>query len=527
MPKLNLRQLILLLTVSTALLILANTFYTSYQTQRELLLAQTLEANQAYAAKMASSIDSFLSSAQQQLAFAAQDVLLADNDSQKLKHVTDRLKQQTDSFNSVLVVNPQGKVLAATPNTLGLLGQTADREGALQALQERKPLISHPYISETERLLVFITYPVVDAQGVYQGFVGGSIYLHEQSILYSLLGQHYHADDSYIYVVDQNARVLYHQDSKRVGEVVQGNAVIEKVIAGQSGSQQLINSKGVAMLAGYAPVRNAGWGVVTQRSLQVTMTSMHKQMRLVAQYSFPFFILILWLVWVASRWISKPLWQLARCAEYLDETNVNLRILGISSWYFEAAQLKRAILRGLAGLNRKMGRLNLENITDPLTGLVNRRGMQVTLDAWEQARQPFSVILGDIDYFKRINDTFGHDVGDAVLQFLAKQMLGSSRPDDLICRIGGEEFVMLLPKTDINIAFKTAERLRQQIEESLCPPIGQAITLSFGVASWPNEQASIADVIKQADQALYSAKAAGRNRVHSSQTTDITTYETL
>ncbi|MDY0249525.1 MAG: sensor domain-containing diguanylate cyclase [Pseudomonas sp.] len=513
MRKLNLRHLILLLTVSTAVLILANSFYTSHQTQRALLIEQTLEANQAYASKMANSVDDFLLAAQQQLAFAAQDVLLANHDPKQLAHVTDRLHQQTGSFNSALVVDQQGTVVAVSPTTIGLLGLKIQSPGSLQALRERKPLISKPYISSTHRLLVFISHPIIDAQGTYLGFVGGSIYLHEESILYSLLGKHYHADESYIYVVDQDAYLIYHQDSDRVGEYVTGNPVIEQVIAGKVGRQQVVNSKGDEMLAGFAFVPSAGWGVVTQRSLLATLASMDQQMLSVAKYSFPFFVLIMFLVWVVSRWISQPLWQLARSAEDLDEPDVNAQITNIFVWYFEASQLKRAMLRGLAGLNRKIGKLSLENITDPLTGLMNRRGMQIALDEWEQEQQGFSVIMGDIDHFKRINDEFGHDVGDEVLQFIAQHMSESSRPDDLICRVGGEEFVVLLPKVDITIAYKAAERLRQRIASNICPSVGLPITMSFGVASWLGGDVSIADVMKDADLALYSAKKAGRNRV--------------
>ena len=91
----------MLLSVSTALLLLANTFYTSHKTQRALLITQTLEASSAYAAKTADSVNGFLLAAQQQLAFAAQDVLAANNSLEQLEHIAERLKQQTNSFNSV------------------------------------------------------------------------------------------------------------------------------------------------------------------------------------------------------------------------------------------------------------------------------------------------------------------------------------------------------------------------------------------------------------------------------------------
>ena len=518
MWKLNLRQLILLLTVSTAMLVLANTFYTSHQTQRELLIAQTLETNQAYAAKMASSIEDFLSAAQQQLAFAAKDVVLAEQDPAKLEHIVTRLKQQTDSFNSVSVINTQGTALAVTPKALDLLGNKIDSLGAKQALRERKPLISTPYVSVTGRLLIFISHPVFDAKDEYLGFIGGTIYLHEENILQSLIGRHYHSNEAYIYVVDQSSKLIYHQESERVGEIVLGNPVIEQVISGQSGSMQLNNSQNIAMLAGYASVPSAGWGVVTQRTLNATLSGMNQQMLSVAKYSFPFFLLIMFVVWVMSKWISRPLWQLARSAESLDKPNMNAQIASIHAWYFEASQLRRALLRGLAGLNKKMGKLSMENITDPLTGLINRRGMQATLNEWEAERQPFSVIMCDIDHFKQVNDTFGHAIGDQVLQFVAKHMLESSREGDLVCRVGGEEFMLLLPHTDLNLAKSAAERLRLRIAGDVCPSIGQAVTLSFGVSSWIPGQASITEVTNSADLALYSAKKAGRNRVHDSAT---------
>src|SRR5690554_4637590 len=137
MRKLNLRQLILLVSVSTAVLILANTFYTSHKTQRDLLIAQALEANQAYDLKIADSIEDCLSAAQQQLAFAAQDVLLAGNNLEKLGHIANRLNEQTDSFNSVFIVDTSGVVIAASPEAVGLFGKVVMSEGTEQALRER------------------------------------------------------------------------------------------------------------------------------------------------------------------------------------------------------------------------------------------------------------------------------------------------------------------------------------------------------------------------------------------------------
>ena len=137
--------------------------------------------------------------------------------------------------------------------------------------------------------------------------------------------------------------------------------------------------------------------------------------------------------------------------------------------------------------------------------------MQATLDAWMEQEEPFALIMLDIDHFKAVNDTFGHDVGDKVLGFLASKMRDNARDSDMLCRCGGEEFMILLPGADLGSAMQVAERLRRSCENTLSPT-GAPIHLSAGVAAWlPGEEASA--LIKRADEALYEAKRGGRNRV--------------
>ncbi len=159
-------------------------------------------------------------------------------------------------------------------------------------------------------------------------------------------------------------------------------------------------------------------------------------------------------------------------------------------------------------------------ITDALTGLYNRRYMEThvgTLVDQAIARgKPLSVLILDIDYFKAINDTHGHDAGDDVLQDFAIRIRKSIRGIDLACRYGGEEFVVVMPETDMAVATMVAERLRRRIASEPFPIQKGAkvieVTISIGIAALgPNDNA--AAVIKRADQALYRAKRDGRNRV--------------
>lgn len=512
MPKIDLRRLILLLTIATALLTLANTFYAGYQAQRDLLMQQTLESNRSYALKLAHSADNFFKMAQQQLAYSASLLPPLMDRTDRLVAEADRLKLQTSSFNSVFIVRVDGQVLATSPDTLGMVGRKLDSAGARAALEKRRPLISSPYVSKTNRLLVFISQPVFSPDGRYLGYVGGSIYLQEQNALHALLGDHYYRDGSYLYVVDRQLRLIYHQDRKRVGEVIKGNPVIQAVIESRQGSQRLTNSQGVDMLAGYAPMLTTGWGVVAQRPTSLTLKELDGLMLETLRNAIPVSLLTLLGIWWMSRLISRPLRRLADTARHWDSPVASGQIEQVKSWYFEADQLKRAMLMGVALLHQKLGRLRLENITDPLTDLHNRRGMTVALAQWEAGQQPFAVIALDIDHFKQVNDRHGHDVGDQVLQHLAQLMRPSSRDGDVLCRSGGEEFFMLLPGVGRAVACQVAERLRAQVAAA-ANPTGAEITISAGVAHWPNGADSVEVVLKRADEALYAAKREGRNRV--------------
>ena len=159
-------------------------------------------------------------------------------------------------------------------------------------------------------------------------------------------------------------------------------------------------------------------------------------------------------------------------------------------------------------------------VTDQLTGLYNRRylatHMNSVLDEGKD-KLPVSVLIVDVDHFKMINDTHGHDVGDVVLQGLARRLTDSVRGMDIACRYGGEEFVLLMPKTDNATVHMIAERLRREIEEE---PIGLGtnreqeipVTVSIGVATSTGGETA-PQMLKRADEALYRAKQQGRNRV--------------
>ncbi len=160
-------------------------------------------------------------------------------------------------------------------------------------------------------------------------------------------------------------------------------------------------------------------------------------------------------------------------------------------------------------------------ITDPLTGLFNRRHMETQMailaDNATNRGKSLSILALDVDFFKRVNDNYGHDVGDAVLKELAVRFRKNIRNIDLPCRVGGEEFVIILPETSPNVAAKIAERLRRAIGKKPFDVPDQDksldITISIGLAALEGPQDTRQNLYKRADQALYDAKEQGRNKV--------------
>lgn len=175
-----------------------------------------------------------------------------------------------------------------------------------------------------------------------------------------------------------------------------------------------------------------------------------------------------------------------------------------------------ALVRDITQETRLEDDLRRTSTTDALTGLYNRRFLDATLSSEynraERSRGSLSVIMFDVDHFKKFNDTHGHDQGDRVLQMVSRCMKESLRPFDFPCRYGGEEYVAILPGMSAEGALQLAERLRTKVAETEVD--GLHVHISAGVATYPDVRVATAEaLIEAADAALYRAKESGRNRV--------------
>lgn len=200
-------------------------------------------------------------------------------------------------------------------------------------------------------------------------------------------------------------------------------------------------------------------------------------------------------------------------ADMRELTRLNAMVIELND---ELSEMQRSLVRSNRQLQRNEVKIHELMLTDPLTGLANRRRLDERM-ATEIARaqrydKPLCLVMADIDHFKRVNDTYGHGVGDRVIQRLACVLQDNIREVDLAARLGGEEFVLLLPECEMEGAVAYADRIRLQTAAAVVEPVEYAITVSFGIAALlPGETGEA--LLKRADSALYASKENGRNRI--------------
>jgi diguanylate cyclase (GGDEF)-like protein len=255
---------------------------------------------------------------------------------------------------------------------------------------------------------------------------------------------------------------------------------MQKAYTGAIADKQLATDKWGTFLSGYSPIYDKDWRPIAILGVDMTQDNVQRRLRILEAYSS-----IIWLILFSLTILASILYH------------QRTRLLTV----------QRDVAYQLS-------------LTDQLTQLANRRRFDLMLDFEFQVatryQRSLSLIMGDIDNFKRYNDTYGHPAGDELLRKLSHLIQASVRKVDLVVRFGGEEFVILLPNTDAAGAEQVAEKIRKVIEtEEFYPIPGKQvtpITISFGIAAYPTHAESKEELLDHADDALYSAKHAGRNR---------------
>ncbi len=215
--------------------------------------------------------------------------------------------------------------------------------------------------------------------------------------------------------------------------------------------------------------------------------------------------------------VQPPQWQLA----LVDAGLLTLIVAPIAYFVFIRPRDRRilAVMREL-----EQAKVDAENAArfDALTGVLSRGALLEALDSEVERAKRYgsnlACLMLDLDHFKTFNDTYGHPFGDKVLHRIARVLSEHCRTNDHLGRYGGEEFLIILPETQIEGAITFAERVRSAVADTPLDQIEEHITISIGVAEWHNADSSAQSLVAEADRALLEAKAAGRNRVVASRT---------
>lgn len=229
---------------------------------------------------------------------------------------------------------------------------------------------------------------------------------------------------------------------------------------------------------------------------------------------------------MAKRFLAQPNQQL-RYDLRIQRNNGDYCWIEINAHNSEQSRTQDNIVAGIfwdiTERKQQEERLILDAATDPLTGLVNRRKIISLLEShqanFESGMGHFSLAILDIDHFKQVNDTYGHDIGDQVLIHFSELCRSFLRNTDYIGRIGGEEFALLLAETQALEAQQICQRLCEMVSETVCTVENLTIqySISIGVTTVKGKGANIQQLFKDADQAMYEAKQSGRNRVVSAE----------
>lgn len=459
--KLHLRTLMLMLSVGGILLtsLLLLSALTVFQKRN--IEDRLLENNLAYARKLADTTDRYLVTAQRELAYSAGQITTLNN-TEKLRNEAQRLRLQSGFFNSVVIVNSDAVVAASSPESLNLVGIKLRSDATLRAIARKKVFISEPFISAAGNYVVFISQPLFNHVGHYIGFIGGSIYLQKESMLSDILQMHFYEKTMDVSVINNDGKVIFNRDSMLVGTRFNSVPGLKEQIIREQNGHFFGDDKRDGSLVGYASLKQADWQVIISGTSESVSRILMQTVVNSFWFTLAIILLTITVVTIFAARISTPPEKLAELTRAEDGEATVKKLTNIKVWYKEAERLKDALSLYLQIMTRRVNALSDETMTDVLTGLYNRKGFSTLLKQYDRSGDR-CVIAIDIDHFKSVNDRYGHEGGDAVLMALGEKLRHLCADEHVVCRFGGEEFVVLLPDTDLAAAAAMAENIRTAV----------------------------------------------------------------
>ncbi|PJK15968.1 hypothetical protein CQS04_12095 [Chryseomicrobium excrementi] len=508
--KLPLKFWIIFITTLTMVITLTVIFVTEYYVSRETLTETALEQNYSNARKLSAlTNDSFIM--MQDTLHAHHDKILENwDDPQMLKEIVQDVHDSNFNFNSVTIINADGTGRANHPE-LNLVGKFVNSDGVKTGIELQEDFISEPYIGTNDKLMLIVSTALYQ-NGEYYGMLNGLVWLQEQNFLTRLLEQTYGSDVEQAAVYDRNGNYIYHRNSAWIGTKAHENQATRDLAKGLSGKGIIENRLGETFYAGYTRVPESGWGIISMTPEELALAPASLSANRALLIGLPFIIGAFLLLIGLILFITRPLNRLSA----VDYSKPIGEIIGeaksIQSPYREAENIKQMILSFAQNQQHLVTELETLAVTDPMTGLANRRQFNHMVTMIKENNEIFGFIILDIDRFKSINDTYGHLIGDQVIIKLADILKSFAPTASLPVRLGGEEFGFVLQDTSMEGVYALAERIRREVEHAVFP-VPQAVTVSIGAGYLDCDHCDLNTFFNAVDEQLYKAKEGGRNRV--------------
>ncbi len=424
------------------------------------------------------------------------------------------------SFQTLLLADAQGRVLTGFPSYPGLIGLSIAENPGFRAVSQGRSGIGQPLLGPVlKQPLLPIGAPVQDADGRVLAVVIGTTELGPHGFLNRLLQVRIGQSGGMLLISPQDQMFVAATDPAMVFKPTPPagvNALHDRAMAGFRGTGTTVNTAGVEEISAIASVPSTGWFVVARMPTREALVTVSRVQAFIVQQRLPGTIIAMALLALLIAWILRPLYRAARQAEAMTQGHLPLAPLQVVR-EDEVGHLTQAFNGLLAKLTSHQSELSWLAYHDSLTGLPNRKlladRLQQALARSRRNATHVALLYLDLDGFKAINDTLGHDAGDQALKEIARRLLAVVRQADTVARMGGDEFVVLAPDLD-EPAASGAVALAQKCIAAVAVPLqlGQAehrLGVSIGIALSGGE-GSPEQLLAAADKAMYGAKLTGQ-----------------
>ncbi|MCR6631332.1 MAG: diguanylate cyclase [Magnetospirillum sp.] len=442
----------------------------------------------------------------------------------EIRRMFQSFMSEEGEYTAVLYVDAQGKVVVDSQST-ATSGDVSDREYFKEARAGRSFITDVLISKNSNRPFIFISSPVMDANNNFNGLVCGVIHI---GILEKIMNQFDFGSAGETYLLNRSGQFI----TVPLGvegtplKLVNSSPIAELANEGASPNEVYANYAGERVLGQYGWVKDREWLVVAEMKHSNVFRALYTDILLMSIIVLVVLLLSFALTFTFTEGIVQPIGLLLQGTSTIREGDYDFRIPydRISSAPEELQQLCENF--NLAGkkLKSTIQMLEMTAVVDQLTEVYNRRFIMTEgprlLETCIRAGQPCSVLMIDIDFFKKVNDTYGHLVGDRVIIHAASILMSCIRSSDMVSRYGGEEFLILVPNASAaSGGMELGNRIRRMFMDQPYREEGLevSLTVSTGVADYRTDYSygtsTLEDMVSRADQALYKAKRNGRNRV--------------